>query len=472
MTVSTEADTSASLSPKTLEGSLRSFSLFEILQFLRLGSLTGVLTVSRTGEQIQLMVRGGKIVNSSIFTHRQRLGELLRVRGIVSRRDLDDILASKHKNAIEKPLGQILVERGILDADVLTQTLRLQIEEEIWALLQWRDGEFRFNPCMNLTEAAPALVEIEIEPLILEGARRQDEWNTISQHVASDDLIPIPVPPESFHVADHSLTANEWRLLALINGSLSVGALVDRSGLGRFETYRILATFVQQGWIACESQREAEERTSEAASRRSGDHTPSLAGSGELEVPPPNGNGANGKSSLLRWRRAPVPREAEAAPAQASRRHLTPVTMAAAVVNELLVACARRRIEDIHGRWPLTPLTWQRLTGRFPSADAVTVINGLVDVSMFDRLWVPLPAGLRGAMIEDTWGALADLTGELVEALRRQLPARDWVRVRDQICAAVRAPEISEPGPPEMSGDALLVLVEDPVPEEEDTDGR
>ena len=81
---------------KTLEGSLSSFNLFEILQFLRLGAMTGVLTVEREDEQIQLMVRDGKIVNSSIFTHRQRLGELLLVRGIVTRRELDEMPDGVH----------------------------------------------------------------------------------------------------------------------------------------------------------------------------------------------------------------------------------------------------------------------------------------------------------------------------------------------------------------------------------------
>ena len=34
---------------KTLEGSLRSFNLFEVLQFLRLGAMTGILSISRDG---------------------------------------------------------------------------------------------------------------------------------------------------------------------------------------------------------------------------------------------------------------------------------------------------------------------------------------------------------------------------------------------------------------------------------------
>lgn len=472
MNATTDIEPASAVSPKTLEGSLRSFSLFEILQFLRLGSLTGVLTVSRPGEQIQLMVRGGKIVNSSVFTHRQRLGELLLVRGIVSRREVDEILTDKHRNAIETPLGQILVERGILDHETLAQTLRLQIEEEIWALLQWREGEFRFNPCGTLTEAAPAVVELEIEPLILEGARRQDEWKTISAHVPGDDLVPVPVAPETYHIADHTLTANEWRLLALINGSLSVGALVDRSGLGRFETYRILASFVQQGWVTCESAGEAEARTSEAASRRSGDHTPSLGGAEDgPRTAGDNGQGPNGKTSLLPWRRAPAPREAEA-PAPCGRAHRTCVTLAAAVANELIEAAQRRRIEDIRGRWPLTPLTWQRMTGRYPSADGVAVVNGLLDVSLFDRLWAPLPANLRSALVEDTWGAIVELIAVLADALRRQLPAREWERLRTQIGTNVQASTIEEPAPAGMTAAEVLMLFEDPSEEEDETDGR
>lgn len=463
------AATPASSPVKTLEGSLRSFNLFEILQFLRLGSMTGVLTVARGREQIQLMIRQGKIVNSSVFTHRQRLGDLLVMRGLLTRRELREILAGQREGAIETPLGQVLLERRVLSAELLAQMLRLQLEEEIWALLNWSDGEFRFDPCDQLEEAAPAVIELDIEPLILEGSRRQDEWRRIAELVPDDDHVPVPVPPAEYHECDRSLTANEWRLLALINGSLSVGALVDRSGLGRFETYRLLAGFAQQGWITCESPQRAEERTAEAASRRSGDRSASSVDTEE--------SGGGGVAALLRWRRAAATRAASDATAgenlRLAPRHRTPISLAAAVANELLTLAQRRRTASPSGAWPLTPLAWQRLTGRFPAADGVKVVGGLLDTSLFDCLWAPLEqADVRVKLAEDTWAALLDLIRHLADALACDLPEREWARISAQLAEDIEAAELDEDPPPGLAPAELASLLRAPAPVEATDNGR
>lgn len=422
---------------KTLEGSLRSFNLFEILQFLRLGSLTGVLTVSRDAEQIQLMTRNGKIVNSSVFTHRQRLGDLLMLRGVISRRELDEILLAQREGSIEKPLGQILLERRILTEETLSQTLRLQLEEEIWDLLNWTDGEFRFDPIDAIHESAPAMVELEIEPLILEGSRRQDEWRTIVELIPSDDMVPVPVPPAEFHECDRGLTSNEWRLLALINGSLSIAALVDRSGLGRFETCRILATFVQQGWIACEPAPIAAERTSTAASRRTSDKA--------AEV--------DNESSVPRRRK----KHQESAQSQT---YETLIGLATHLANQLLTTVERRRIESPEEVWPLTPLLWQRLTGRFPAADGVRVVNGLLDSSLFESMWAPLThPTTRADLAEDTWGAISELIERLVAALSEGLPPREWSKIESQLALEIATATVEEEPPAGLSAADVSALL-------------
>jgi Domain of unknown function (DUF4388) len=434
-----------------LEGSLRSFNLFEILQFLRLGGMNGILSVSREDERIQLMFREGKIVNSSVFTHRQRLGELLLVRGAISRRDIDDILEGQRKGEISAPLGQALLDLGLLDQETLAQTLRLQLEEEIWSLMGWDDGEFRFDPSDSVVETAPSIIEIEIEPLIIEGVRRQDEWKTITQHIGDDHAVPVPLPPETHHEPDNSLTQSEWRLLSIINGALTVGSIVDRSGLGRFETYRILANFIQQAWITCEPYLQAEERTSEAASRRAGDPTFASESAGD------NGSGRTW------WKKA----SRDTRNTTIADNHRTPVSLAAALANEMLRTVQRRRIEDPWGCWPMTPLVWQRLTNRFPAADGIVVVGGLLDTDLFDRQWAVLTEPtVRALLIEDTWAALVDLTDLLAEALAQALPPREWNKLCAQLVTDLQASTVEEVGPLGMTATELVLILEHQTNEE------
>jgi hypothetical protein len=439
---------------KTLEGSLRSFNLFEVLQFLRLGAMTGVLSISRDDDEIRLMVRQGKIINSSIFTHRQRLGELLMMRGILSRRELDEILSGQRVGAIQNPIGQVLLERKIIDQETLEQTLRLQLEEEIWSVLNWEDGEFRFDPMTAVVENAPILFELEIEPLILEESRRQDEWKLISQIIAHDELIPVPVPPEEYHERDPSLTANEWRLLAMLSGNLTVGALVERSGLGRFETYRILANYVRQNWIKCIQPGPDSKGLAESIPDRGQLVTQSDADQ-------------RGRNPLLLWKRPPRA-PAEITP-NVGKSHRTLIGLEAAVANELMLAIRHHCEDDKSGLWPLTSLSWQYWTSHYPTADGVAIRGGLLDASLFEDLWCPLQNPmLRTQLAEDTWGAVGELIVHAVDTLREKMPARECEKFFAQLLADLETAEIGEDLPAGLTVKDLAALLEQ-KPDEEDS---
>jgi hypothetical protein len=231
-----------------LEGSLRSFTVPDILQFLSNAKMTGILSIWRDEYHIDLIIKEGKIVNSSALNRPRKLGDMLVYRGYVKRLELMDVLGAQKSLDRGKLLGQILLERELINKNALRDVLKLQLEDEIWELFSWQDGQFKFEHRKDI-DTSNIVVEIDIEPLLIEGSRRQDEWTRIIKNIPGNDLVfTIQSIPEIME-NELKLSESEWMILSLINGIFDVGSIVDRSGLGKFETYRILNFFISLGLV-------------------------------------------------------------------------------------------------------------------------------------------------------------------------------------------------------------------------------
>lgn len=231
-----------------LEGSLKVFSLPEILQFLAMGKMSGSLSVKRENYGITLIFRDGRIINSSTINRPKKLGEMLVSRGFMKRSDLEEVLRLQKTIDTDKMLGQILIERELVTDMILRDAIRLQLEEEIWELFSWDDGYFKFEHGEEKV-TYDVRVEIFIEPLLLEGTRRQDEWNKIKKNLPDDTIIVGIKRMEGEFENETTLSDNEWKILSFINSFFSISTIVDRGGLGRFDTYRILNSFLAAGLV-------------------------------------------------------------------------------------------------------------------------------------------------------------------------------------------------------------------------------
>ena len=88
----------------------------------------------------------------------------------------------------EHKLGEILVSIGFLPREELERYIRVQIEEAVYYLFTWTSGTFNFEAGVR-PEREDFLVRINPEYLLLEGARRVDEWSLIEKKIPSFDLI-------------------------------------------------------------------------------------------------------------------------------------------------------------------------------------------------------------------------------------------------------------------------------------------
>ena len=203
-----------------IKGSLREASLPDVLQLLALGQKTGCLSIADRSNFGYIFFDRGRICYASIVNRRDRLGDILAKHEKITQDQLDTAVARQTRER-DKKLGEILVEQGAISQPELERYIRVQIEEAVYFLFTWTQGTFNFEADVK-PERQDFLVSINPESLLLEGARRVDEWGLIEKKVPSFDIIFI-VDHERLDISEAQLTETQQRILPLLDGSRDSG---------------------------------------------------------------------------------------------------------------------------------------------------------------------------------------------------------------------------------------------------------
>ena len=138
--------------------------------------------------------------------------------------------------------GEIFLHEGRIVHAVLDDVAG---EEAIYSLAMWKQGEFRFE-----AGAAPARQTIQKSntSLLMEAARRMDEWRVLAKKIPSVDLVP------EFVILDNregqiNLNTMEWLILSKIDGRRSVRAIATATGLTAFDAAKLHYGLVATGLI-------------------------------------------------------------------------------------------------------------------------------------------------------------------------------------------------------------------------------
>jgi tetratricopeptide (TPR) repeat protein len=229
-----------------IKGSLKEASLPDVLQLLSLGQKTGCLSIADRANFGYIYFERGRICYASIVNRRDRLGDILVKHGKIAQEQLD---AAVHKQSRDrsKKLGEILVSQQVLSQEDLERYMRVQIEESVYYLFTWTQGTFNFEADVR-PERQDFLVSINPESLLLEGARRVDEWSLIEKKIPSFDLIFL-VDRDRVAISDAVLTESQQRLLPLLDGSRDVNRVIEDSGLSEFELGKALYGLITAGFL-------------------------------------------------------------------------------------------------------------------------------------------------------------------------------------------------------------------------------
>src|SRR5438105_3626684 len=229
-----------------IKGSLKEASLPDVLQLLALGQKTGCLSIADRSNFGYIYFEKGRICYASIVNRRDRLGDILVKHARITEEQLAAAI-HRQSTARGKKLGEILVGMSVISQTDLERYMRVQIEESVYYLFTWTQGTFNFESDVR-PDQQDFLVSINPESLLLEGARRVDEWSLIEKKIPSFDLIFL-LDKDRLAISEAALTDPQQRMLPLLDGSRDVHHVIEDSGLGEFEIGKALYGLITAGFV-------------------------------------------------------------------------------------------------------------------------------------------------------------------------------------------------------------------------------
>lgn len=234
-----------------IEGPLRELGIEDVLQLMELSRKTGILTVrsEKRGDEAVIHFENGNIVFAMRRRSMRRLGQQLLRTGKVTERELERALELQRQTPGQK-LGQILLEMGSVNEEELRRQLHFQIEESIYDLMAWDEGHFRFEETTEVSQ--DYMFRVRVESLLMEGARRIDEWSRLEPKIPSLDVVPAMTVGESADGKPLDLHPDEWAVLAEIDGERDLRQIAANLGRSSFDVAKIVYGLVSTGIVEVE----------------------------------------------------------------------------------------------------------------------------------------------------------------------------------------------------------------------------
>ena len=227
-----------------IQGTLKTMSLTDLLQFLGAGRKTGVLKFDRGKITKQVYFQNGLIVGSKSNDPKEYLGQILLHYGKVDEAQLQSAREMQRKTGAK--LGEVLVEQGFLTENDVLDILKTRTLDAIYDLFVWTEGQFEFYDDEPFPDD---LILIEVEPttVIMEGIYRIDELARYRSLVPSDRSV-LELGPG--WTSSLKLGKEFRQILYFVEQRMSVAEICYHMHSSAFHVYGQLYDLVGKG-VAC-----------------------------------------------------------------------------------------------------------------------------------------------------------------------------------------------------------------------------
>jgi hypothetical protein len=139
--------------------------------------------------------------------------------------------------------GYIVLKRGEIIHSEVDNFLG---EDAFFTLISWGQGEFVFEE--GDFQAEPSITR-SVTSLLMEAARRIDEWKLLRKKIGSIDAVP------EFNAIDRqerrkiSLSTLEWLVVSKIDGEQSIVQVSESAGINIYDTARIIFGMIASGLL-------------------------------------------------------------------------------------------------------------------------------------------------------------------------------------------------------------------------------
>jgi CheY-like chemotaxis protein len=219
-----------------IQGNLASVRIVEVLQMLGLQRQTGRLAIKRPGDAVDVYFRDGLVVFASMNCSgtRSAMEALLRKSCRVGEESVEHVLSIMDMTS--QPIDRVLAQEKMLDAKSFVDCLRRHTEAAIFKIMAWNDGEFLFEKAAPPEFANP--VQLKVDDLLLEGARRADEWSLIQQKIPRLDIVFEPMIGNAEELTTRGMSDADLKVISYVDGRRTIQEIIDAVQLGEFDVVK------------------------------------------------------------------------------------------------------------------------------------------------------------------------------------------------------------------------------------------
>lgn len=235
-----------------IEGPLKELSIHDVCQLLDLSRKTGTLRVTSELRQNAGIVffDEGVVVGAEIRSNPHPLGRLLYAAGKVTEEELARARAAQASGDVRR-MGEILVSQNAISPRELARHVRQQIEEVVFELMGWSEGYFAFEEGRSGEWPTEATIRIPTSLLLMEAARRVDEWSRIEKKISHLGIIPrLGNEPSPDGPLD--LLPTEWEALSIVDGSRTIREIAAALGRSEFDVAKTVFGLASAGMLVLE----------------------------------------------------------------------------------------------------------------------------------------------------------------------------------------------------------------------------
>ncbi|MCP4219643.1 MAG: DUF4388 domain-containing protein [bacterium] len=143
----------------------------------------------------------------------------------------------------ENNKGYIVIKKGeIMHAEVDN----FVGEDAVFTLISWGKGEFLFNEGEFEAEVT---ITRSVTSLLMEAARRIDEWKLLRKKIGSIDAVPVFSEIDRQERRKISLSTLEWLVISKIDGEQSIVQISSSAGINIYDTSRIIFGMIASGLL-------------------------------------------------------------------------------------------------------------------------------------------------------------------------------------------------------------------------------
>lgn len=247
-----------------LQGNLRDFSTTQLLNLINLAGKTGTLMIFeglRTGEKdgignakmaagaerARAAFRNGKLIAASMGEQDGNLVTVLNKAGKLSD-DQTRIIRERARNTNDKALAMLLMSANYVTQRDIVSSIQQFTLDIVYNLLSLGEGPFRFEDGV-LPSADRIIVPIDLENVIIEGARRIKEIERLTAHLPNLDMaLKFPENMREKIKGVH-LSVKEWSVIKYVDPQNTIRKIAKTNNMSELEIRRIVFGLEQAGLV-------------------------------------------------------------------------------------------------------------------------------------------------------------------------------------------------------------------------------